>query len=88
MADEVDFSNEELVAFVRDLKRVLRNDAGEFERVARISVQHEKISNAESDIISIIFPDGRGIELHVGTLDKPSAGTNKRDFVTADEALC
>ncbi len=54
MPDEVDL-NEELVAFVRDLKRVLRNDAGEFERVARISVQHEKISNAESDIYLSFF---------------------------------
>lgn len=87
LADDVDFSNEDLVAFTRALKRVLQNDAGEFERTARISVQHEKASNAESDIVSITFSDGRGIELHVGTLDKPNTLTNKRDFVTADETL-
>jgi len=87
MADDVDFSNEDLVAFVRALKRVLKNDAGDFERTARISVRHEKATNAESDVISITFPDGRGIELHIGTLDKPNELTNKRDFVTADETL-
>jgi hypothetical protein len=87
IANDVDFSNEDLVAFMRALKRVLQNDAGEFERTAKISVQHENVSNAESDTISITFPDGRGIELHVGTLDKPNALTNKRDFVTADETL-
>jgi hypothetical protein len=87
MADDVDFSNEDLVAFTRALKRVLQNDASDFERTAKISVQHEKATNAESDVISITFPDGRGIELHVGTLDKPNQLTNKRDFVTADEIL-
>jgi hypothetical protein len=87
MADDVDFSNEDLVAFTRALKRVLQNDAADFERTAKISVQHEKVSNAESDVISITFPDGRGIELHVGTLDKPNELTKKRDFVTADETL-
>lgn len=87
MADNVDFSNEDLVAFARALKRVLQNDAGDFGRTARISVQHEKATNTESDTITITFPDGRGIELHVGTLDKPNQLTNKRDFVTADETL-
>lgn len=87
IADDVNFWNEDLVAFVRALKRVLQNDAGDFEGTARISVRHEKVSNAESDSISITFPDGRGIELHVGTLDKPNELSNKRDFVTADETL-
>jgi hypothetical protein len=87
IADDVDFSNEDLVAFARALKRVLQNDAGDFERTARISVQHEKVSNAESDVILINFPDSRGIELHVGTLDKLNQLTNKRDYVTADEIL-
>jgi hypothetical protein len=87
IADDVDFSNEDLVAFMRGLKRILRNDAGDFGRTAMISVQHEKVSNAESDVISITFPDGRGIELHVGNLDKPNQLTNKREFVTADEIL-
>ena len=32
MADDVDFSNEDLVAFARALKRVLQNDAGDFGR--------------------------------------------------------
>jgi hypothetical protein len=87
MADDLDFSNKDLVAFTRALKRVLQRDAGELERPAKVSVQHEKASNAEADIISITFPDGRGIELHIGILDKPNEFSNKRDFVTADETL-
>jgi hypothetical protein len=86
IANDVDTYNEDLAAFTRALKRVLEKDAG-IVRTATISVQHEKMSNAESDIILINFPDGRGIELHIGTLDKPDRFTNKRDFITADETL-
>ena len=87
IAEEVDTSNDDLVAFTRALKRVLQNDAGDTGRAATISVQHERFSNAESDLISIKFPDGRGIELEVGTLDRADARTNKRDFITANEIL-
>ncbi len=87
IAADVDFSNEDLVAFTRALKRVLQNDAGDVARTAVISVQHEKVTNAESDLVTIKFSDGRGIELHIGTLDTPNDLTRKRDFVTVDETL-
>jgi hypothetical protein len=87
IADDVDFSSDGLVAFTRAIKRVLQNDAGDFGRRATITVVKDKPINAEADKILIKFDDGRGIEIHVGTLDKPSELTNKRDFVTADETL-
>jgi hypothetical protein len=87
LAEDVDVWSEDLVTFTRALKHALQDDVVDSERSARISVRHENISNAESDIISIVFPDGHGIELHVATLHTPDKETNKRDFVTADEIL-
>ena len=37
--------------------------------------------------IYIKLQDGRGIEIHVGRLDKPFPENNKRDFVTLTETL-
>jgi hypothetical protein len=87
VADYVDFSNDDLVAFIRALKRVLQDDAGNVGRRATISVTKENPTNAEVDHVLIKFDDGRGIEIAVGMLDKPNQLTNRRDFVTADETL-
>ena len=87
IADDVDFSNEDLVSFTRALKRVLEQDAGSIGQRATILVIRSKATNAEADKILIKFEDGRGVEINVGTLDKPNPLTNKRDFVTADETL-
>ena len=87
IADDVDFSNEDLVGFTRALKRLLQRDAGDSGGRATISVTKENPTNAEVDRVLIKFDDGRGIEIAVGMLDKPNQLTNKRDFVTADETL-
>lgn len=87
LADEVDTSNDDLVAFVRALKRSLPSEATDSEIVVHVSVRHERVANAESDAVFLSFSNGRGIELHIGTLDQPERGTNKRDFVTMDETL-
>ena len=87
VAEDVDFSNDELVAFTRDLKRILRRDSGEAGRRATIYVYQQKATNAEGDKIVINCDDGHGLEITVGTLDKPNEATNKRDFITADETL-
>jgi hypothetical protein len=88
IADDVDFSNDDLVAFVRALKRTLQKDTeDEGGRRATILVIKQNAKNAEADKMIIKFDDGRGIELHVGILDKPDDFTKKRDFVTADETL-
>jgi hypothetical protein len=87
IANDVDFSSDDLVAFTRAVKRVLQNDAGDAGRRATITVVKNKANNAEADKVLIKFDDGRGIEINVGTLDKPNQLTNRRDFVTADETL-
>jgi hypothetical protein len=85
LAEEVDPWNDDVVGFARAIKRSLpaESDAG---TTVLVSVRHERITNAESDVVSLVFPNGRGIELHIGTLDKPNT-EKKRDFATLDETL-
>jgi hypothetical protein len=78
---DIDGSNEEVVSFARAIKRTLPDST----TTALVSVRHEQTSNAETDVINLSFPDGRGIEIHLGTLDKPNENTNQRDFVSVDE---
>jgi hypothetical protein len=82
LADHVDTFNEDLVAFMRAVKRSLPDG----ETPARISVKHERMSNAESDILTVVFANGRGLEFHIATLAPPNE-SNRRDFVTVDETL-
>jgi len=84
--EEIDTFNDGVVAFARAIKRSLPAE-GDGGTTVRVSVRHERITNAESDVVSFSFPNGRGIELHIGTLDKPDTQTNKRDFATLDETL-
>jgi hypothetical protein len=83
LAEDVDTWNEDVVGFARAFKRSLPDT----ETTAVVSVRHERVSNAESDVVSFLFPNGRGVEVHIGTLDKPDSHTNKRDFATLDETL-
>lgn len=87
LADDIDSSNDEVVGFARALRRSLPSEANDSEVIIRVSVRHEHATNAESDVMFFSFPNGRGIEFHIGTLDKPAKDTNKRDFVTMDETL-
>jgi hypothetical protein len=82
IANDVDTSNDELVAFMRAFKRSLPEEM----TTAVIAVRHEQAMNAESDILTLEFPDGRRIQIHIVTLDKAVAGS-KRDFVTFEEIL-
>lgn len=86
LAEEVDGYNDDVVGFARAIKRSLAVE-GDTGTTAVVAVRHERISNAESDVVLLTFRDGRGIEMHIGTLDKPNTGTDKRDFVTLDETL-
>jgi hypothetical protein len=86
LAEEVDTSNDDVVGFARAIKRSLAAE-GDTETTAIVAVRHERMSNAESDVVLLTLRDGRGIEIHIATLDKPNALTNKRDFVTLDETL-
>jgi len=86
LAEEVDGYNDDVVGFARAIKRCLVAE-GDNETTALVAIRHERISNAESDVVLLTLRDGRGIEMHIGTLDKPNALTDKRDFVTLDETL-
>ncbi len=86
--DEIDTWNNHVVAFARAINRALSPTMGDSEMTVRVSVRHERLTNGESDVLSLSFPNGRGIQIQIGTLDKPlDAHTNKRDFATLDEIL-
>jgi len=59
---------------MRALKRALPDGTNS----AVITVQHESATNAESDLLTVVFSDGRGVEVRIGTLDKSTAGTNQK----------
>ena len=86
IAEDVDTSNDDVVGFARAIKRSLALE-GDTETTAIVAVRHERMSNAESDVVLLTLRDGRGLEIHIGTLDKPNTGTDKRDFATLDETL-
>lgn len=88
LAGEVDSHDDNVVAFARALKRALPPEASsELGTTAVVSVRHEQATNAESDVVTFSFPNGRGVVLRIGTLDKPFETNNKRDFVNLDETL-
>lgn len=85
--DRVDTWNDDVVAFARAINRALSPTMGDRDTTVRVSIRHERMSNAESDVLSLSFANGRGIQIHIGTLDRPDAHSNKRDFATLDETL-
>ena len=87
LTDEVDTWNGEVVNFTRAIKRSLPVEANDLGVTVVVRVRHERIRNGESDVVSLVFPNGQGIEVSINTLDKPNAYSHKRDFVTLDETL-
>lgn len=85
--NEIDTSNDDVVGFARAIERALPPEANEVGTTVLVSVRHERMSNAESDVVSLSFPNGRAISFTIGTLDKPQADTHKRDFVILNESL-
>jgi hypothetical protein len=79
---EVDTSNEHLVAFARALKRALP----EGPKPAIVSVKHGPGSDADFDVLTIVFADGQGIRLTIVTPDLPDS-RNSRNFVSLEETL-
>jgi hypothetical protein len=85
--DEIDTQNDHVVAFARAFNRALSPTMGDGETTVRVSVLHERLSNGQSDALSLTFPNGRGIRIRIGTLDKADTTNTKRDFATLDETL-
>jgi hypothetical protein len=84
---EFDGYNEDAVHLARALQRALASTAGDSSSTMFLSVQHTRATNGAGDTISLSFPNGRGIELQVITLDNPDKSSNKRDAVTLEEIL-
>jgi hypothetical protein len=82
LTSNVDTSNDDLVSFMRVLKRSLPQER----TGVVVGVHHEQASNAESDLMTFDFPDGRRITIGVVTLDRAGKGS-KRDFVSFDESV-
>jgi len=87
LAENVDAEDPSVVGFARALDRALSPTSGDADTFVRISVQHLRMSNAEEETLLLSFPNGKGVEIQVFTLDAPSKITGKRDSVSMDETL-
>lgn len=85
--DTFDSNSDDVVALARALDRNLSQETGDSSAKVFVYAQHERMQNAESEILSLTFPNGRGVVLTIYTLDAPSKLTNKRDSVSLDEVL-
>jgi hypothetical protein len=81
--------NEDVLGFARTLQRALSPVTGDADTTVRVSVRHERSSNAETEVLSLSFPNGRGVRLNIIRLDKAFEGAppESRDQVTPDEFL-
>lgn len=84
LAVNVDSYSQDLVSFMKILKRSLPEGTNE----AVVTIKHKSMSNGDSDEITIVFPDGHGIELEIVTLDTPFPGNgDRREAVNLTEFL-
>jgi hypothetical protein len=81
--------NEDVLGFARTLQRALSPSTGDSDTTVRISVRHERSSNAETEVLSLAFSNGRGVRFNIIRLDKAFEGAppESRDQVTLDEFL-
>jgi hypothetical protein len=81
--------NEDVLGFARTLQRALSPTTGDSDRTVRVSVRHERATNAETEVLSFSFSNGRGVRLNIIRLDKALEGAppESRDQVTLDEFL-
>jgi hypothetical protein len=85
--DKLDNYSDDAVALARALDRSLLRDTNGSSVTVVVSEEHERASNADAEILSLTFPNGRSIEMQIVTLDTPDKATGKRDSVTLDEVL-
>lgn len=79
--------NDDAVGLARTLYRALAPTTGESERTVIVSVRHERATNAETEVLRLTFPDGRGIQLNLIKMDRPLPEIDARDQATLDEFL-
>lgn len=86
--------SEDAVGFARAFYRALAPISGVSEsKTVYLSVEHERAKNADTEILSLAFPDGRGVRFNLIHLDKPlpntpvELGGDKTEQVTLEEFL-
>jgi hypothetical protein len=86
--------SDDAVGFARAFYRALSPTSGVSEQqIVYLSVQHDRAKNAESEILSLSFPNGRGVRFSLINLDRPlpdtpsEFGGNKTAQVTLEEFL-
>jgi hypothetical protein len=93
---EEDFApwGDDAVGFARAFYRALSPASGVSQQeIIYLSVQHERAKNAETEIISLSFPNGRGVRFNLINLDRPlpdtplEFGGGKTAQVTLEEFL-
>lgn len=77
------------LGFARTLERALSPYMGESDTSARITVRHERSSNAETEVLWFTLPSGRGVRMSIIHLDKPFEGAppESKDQVVLEEFL-
>jgi hypothetical protein len=86
--NKFDPAGDDVVAFARALNRVLLSSEGkDLDTTVNVSVRHDRATNADTEILSFSFSNGRGVELQIVTLDTPLKETGKRDSIGLDEIL-
>lgn len=85
--DDVNAESDDAVALARAIDRSLSAGVAESSATVTVSSHHQPMRGAESNVLTLIFPNGRGIELQIFTLDAPSKTTGKRDSVSLNEVL-
>jgi hypothetical protein len=85
--EDVNSESEDAVALARALDRSLTQDLGDSPATVIVSARHVPMKGADSEVLTLTFPNGRGVELQIFTSDSPSKATGKRDAVSLDEFL-
>jgi hypothetical protein len=86
-ADKFDPVSDDVVAFARAFERGFSTEISTSPAIVYVSARHDRATNADAEVLSLSFPNGRTVELQVVTLDTPSESTGKRDSVGLDEVL-
>jgi len=88
---EEDFTawNSGALGFARTLYRALAPESGDTDATVNLSVRHERETNAETEVLTLTFKDGRGIRMSLIRLDKPfpDEPPETKDQVTLEEFL-
>ena len=72
------------VALGRLMIRALSQREGDLSSTIQVTTQHQRLANGESETLLLSYPNRKGVELKILTLDTPSPATGHRDSVGLD----